>query len=219
MHHFPTQGYIYVSQQLISMTRFCPTCGKPDTAGKFSGELCLECAMERISPLPVARVSVCQKCGAVIDKGNKRKDVSVEGEAARVLKLGQCKPIFSADFTSVEYESRYGRVSQPLTFLLEKRLCTDCSRAHSQYFEAIIQLRGEPARVERMAKILLRRVESRSFVPKIEELKEGLDIYCGSRNEAISALNSQQLGFLRTEKLAGEKNGKRLYRTTLLVRL
>jgi NMD protein affecting ribosome stability and mRNA decay len=74
-------------------------------------------------------------------------------------------------------------------------------------------------RVERMERLLIRSIESRSFIPKIEELREGIDIYCGSRNEAIAALNTQSLGFLRTEKLAGEKNGRRLYRTTLLVRL
>ncbi|MCX6769613.1 MAG: NMD3-related protein, partial [Candidatus Micrarchaeota archaeon] len=128
-------------------------------------------------------------------------------------------PIFSPDFLSVEYETEYGRMTQPVLVLTEKCMCSECGRAGSQYFEAIIQLRGDPKRVEKMAEILIRRIESRSFIPKIEELKEGLDIYCGSRNEGIAALNSQKLGFVRTEKLAGERNGKRLYRTTLLVRL
>ena len=110
-------------------------------------------------------------------------------------------------------------MSQPLTLLFEKRICTECSRSSSQYFEAIIQLRGDPIKVGRMAGMMTNKLEERTFIPKIEELKEGLDIYCGSRNEAIAALNVFKLGFLRTEKLAGEKNGKRLYRTTLLVRL
>jgi NMD protein affecting ribosome stability and mRNA decay len=67
--------------------------------------------------------------------------------------------------------------------------------------------------------MMSKKLQERTFIPKMEELKEGVDIYCGSRNEAIATLNVFKLGFLRTEKLAGEKNGKRLYRTTLLVRL
>ena len=201
------------------MVRYCPTCGKPDTENEFSGEMCMDCLLGRLGPLPVIRVAICQKCKAVIDKGNKRKELDIAGEATRLLKLKSADPEYSESFNSVEYDTRYGRVSRPLTLLLEKRLCADCSRSNSQYFEAIIQLRGGDGKIERMANILLNRLHEKSFVPKIEELKEGLDIYCGSRNEAIAALNSQKLGFLRTEKLAGEKNGKRLYRTTLLVRL
>ena len=85
--------------------------------------------------------------------------------------------------------------------------------------EKMANLAKTEKKMEKLARMLVRRIESRSFIPKIEELKEGLDIYCGSRSEAIAALNSYSLGFIRTEKLAGEKNGKRLYRTTLLVRI
>lgn len=201
------------------MARYCPVCGKPDSDVAFFGELCLECAKSRIAPFPPVTVRLCQKCGAVIDKARKKKEASTAEEAARLLKLKSASPKFDSDFASVEYESEYGRISMPVTVLFEKSVCLDCGRAGTQYFEAIIQLRGDEKRMEKMAGILIRRIQSRSFVPKIEELKEGLDIYCGSRNEAISALNSQSLGFLRTEKLAGEKDGKRLYRTTLLVRL
>ncbi len=202
------------------MTRYCPTCGKPDTGHEFSGEMCVDCAIGRLPPLPNVHVSICQKCGSVIDKGNKRKEMTVEQEVTRLLKLKTEHPVYSEGFLSVEYDTRYGRISMPLTLLMEKRLCADCSRSNSQYFEAIIQVRGDDRKkVERMAERLLLRLQEKSFVPKIEELKEGIDLYCGSRNEAIAALNSQKLGFLRTEKLAGEKDGKRLYRTTLLVRL
>jgi NMD protein affecting ribosome stability and mRNA decay len=201
------------------MTRFCPICGKTDAEKEFHGELCVECAKARVAALPTARVTICAKCGAVMDKGRKKKELSVQEEAARLLKLKGANPKFAPDMAWVEYDTPVGRLKQDAVVLITKAQCADCSRSHSQYFEAIIQLRGASARVQRMADALCRRIESRSFIPKMEELKEGIDIYCGSRNEAIAALNSQQLGFLRTEKLAGERNGKRLYRTTLLVRL
>jgi len=167
----------------------------------------------------VARITVCAKCGEVMDKGRKKKNMTVQEEATRLLKLKECSPVYSEGDTKVEYDTPVGRLKQDVSILITKAQCADCSRSHSQYFEAIIQLRGNEKKVERMAGVLGSRIESRSFIPRIDELKEGIDIYCGSRNEAIAALNAQKLGFLRTEKLAGEKNGKRLYRTTLLVRL
>ena len=210
---------VAVRARLVEMARFCPICGKPESKGEFSGELCVDCALSRLPQLENVHVAICQKCGRVVDRGNKPKEIGIEGEATRILKLKGAAPLYSDGFASVEYDTRYGRISRPLTLLLEKRLCTECSRSNSQYFEAIVQLRGDGGKVARMAERILLRLREKSFVPKIEELKEGIDLYCGSRNEAIAALNSHKLGFMRTEKLAGEKNGKRLYRTTLLVRL
>jgi len=201
------------------MARFCPKCGKPDLEKEFYGELCLDCAKTRLQPFSPVKIFVCQKCGEVISKARIKKECSVADEVARLLKIKNAAPVFSPDFTSVEYGSEYGRITQAVEVMSEKSMCTVCGRAGTQYFEAIVQLRGDPKKIEKMEGFLVKRIKSRSFIPKIEELKEGIDIYCGSRNEAIAALNSYQLGFLRTEKLAGERNGKRLYRTTLLVRL
>jgi len=206
-------------QHGITMVRYCPMCEKSDENAVFHGEMCLDCARDRIRQFDPVKVTICQKCGEVIDKGRKKKEMTIQEEAARLMKIKDAKPFFNSDLTSVEYNTEYGRISQSATVLVVKSICTVCSRSGTQYFEAIVQLRGDRKKVEKMLNLLARRIQSRSFIPKIEELKEGIDIYCGSRNEAIAALNSYQLGFLRTEKLAGERNGKRLYRTTLLVRL
>ena len=202
------------------MARYCPKCGKSDIDAPFHGEMCMECAKISIGELDNVHVTICAKCGSVVDRGRKKKEVTVQDEATRQLKLKGTNPAYSEDMASVEYDTPSGRIKRDLLVLIRKEQCVVCARSNSQYFEAIIQVRGEDRlKVERMVEILITRVESRSFIPKIDELKEGIDIYCGSRNEAIAALNAQKLGFVRTEKLAGEKNGKRLYRTTLLVRL
>lgn len=202
------------------MARYCPTCGKSDAEVSFHGEMCMECAKLRIGELPNVQVTICSKCGEVLDKGRKKKETTIQEEATRLLKLKGTDPAYAEDMMSVEYDTPSGRIKRDLLVLIRKEQCVACARSNSQYFEAIIQVRGgDRLKIERMADILVKRVESRSFIPKIDELKEGIDIYCGSRNEAIAALNAQKLGFVRTEKLAGEKNGKRLYRTTLLVRL
>jgi len=201
------------------MARFCPLCGKSDSHAPFSGELCIACARSRLPPLPTVKVSTCQKCKAIVDKGRKRKEATLCEEVVRLLKLRGKEAKFDEKSGMVEYESAAGRVSGKVEVLYTGTMCTECGRAGTQYFEAIIQLRGDSLKVERTAPKVIDAVEEKSFVPKVEEKKEGVDIYCGSRSEAISTLNAFGFGFTRTEKLAGERDGKRLYRTTLLVRL
>ena len=201
------------------MARFCPHCGKSDSDAKFHGEVCEDCAKARLKPLAHVRISACQKCGSVTDKARKRKEWGIPDEISRILKLKRANPSYSEGCASVEYDTPLGRVSQKLDVIVGKSVCLECGRASTQYFEAIIQLRGDERKVARMAERVGKKVREKSFIPKIEELKEGPDIYCGDRKAAIAALNAFSLPFVRTEKLAGERDGKRLYRTTLLVRL
>lgn len=201
------------------MPRYCPVCGKADTHAQFTGEFCHSCAATRLEAFAPVRITVCSKCGAMIDKARKKKLVEIGEEIARLLKIKQKNPEFNPVSSQVTYDSPLGRVTQPVLLLTEKSQCVECGRAGTQYFEAIVQLRGPEKRVSMMADWVIKRIESRSFVPKVVELKEGIDVYCGSRNEAIASLNQFDLSYVRTEKLAGERNGKRLYRTTLLVRL
>ncbi|MCX8197991.1 MAG: 60S ribosomal export protein NMD3 [Candidatus Micrarchaeota archaeon] len=201
------------------MARFCPICGKSESQAQFYGELCAKCAELRMPPLPKAEVWVCKKCGRTTGKKGFRKDASLEEEVARAIKLKNARPKFSSGFASVEYDSAYGRITRQIEVSVRQNTCLECAKASTQYFEAIIQLRGEQQKVRKLLPLLQKRIAARSFIPKIEELKEGIDIYCGSRAEAIASLNSFGLGFLRTEKLAGQKDGRRLYRTTLLVRM
>jgi len=201
------------------MARHCPICGKAETGVEFYGELCLPCAKSRLPPLQPVKITLCQKCGSLIDKGRNRKDASLSEEVVRLLKLKGKNADFDIKRGLVGYDTPFGRVSQSALVLQDKSICTICGRAGTQYFEAIVQLRGEEGKVMKMSDSLVGKLQKKTFVPKIEEKKEGMDIYVGSRNEAIAAINAFSLSFVRTEKLAGERDGKRLYRTTLLVRL
>ncbi len=201
------------------MARYCPICGKSDQHSPFHGELCVNCAKDRIKALPSVKVMFCPKCHSLLDKGRNKKDATLSEEVIRLLKLKRSNALFDEKTGEIEYDTEQGRIKQTIVLLTDKNQCVDCDRSGSQYFEAIVQLRGDERKVEKMTGLIVNKIEQKSFVPKIEELKEGIDIYCGSRNEAIATINSFALGFLRTEKLAGQRDGKRLYRTTLLVRL
>ncbi len=201
------------------MVRYCPLCAKPDSQVEFHGELCVQCAKSRLKPFEPVNAMLCTKCGQLLDRGRNRKDCSLADEVIRLLKLKGTNATFNEAKSFVEYDTPYGRMARPVLVLFEKSMCTVCDRAGSQYFEAVIQLRGDANKVARITGMVVQKLEQKTFVPKIEELKEGIDIYCGSRNEAIAALNAFSFSYVRTEKLAGQRDGKRLYRTTLLVRL
>ncbi len=200
------------------MVRFCPICGKADKKASFHGELCLKCAKARLKPFPRVEVKICTETNKVIDKAGKTKKISIEDEITRLLKIKETNPVYSKDLASVEYDTPYGRIKQEIEVAFVKSLSRERALARTQYFEAIIQLRGNEKKIEKYFKLLTRQIGRKSFIAKVEELKEGLDLYCGARQAAISALNEYSLPYLRTEKLAGEKEGKRIYRTTLLVR-
>ncbi|MCX8196891.1 MAG: 60S ribosomal export protein NMD3 [Candidatus Micrarchaeota archaeon] len=201
------------------MPRFCPLCGGSDSQKDFIGELCVSCAADKIDNFPPISVSVCASCHSVLDKAKKRKRCSLDEEIVRILKLKDFSPHFSQDYKSVFFQVEGNWISKPIKVNIIRMVCFECGKRSSQYFEAIIQLRGEEAKISKYLNLLCFALEKTTFVSKIESLKEGIDIYVGSRREAISALNKLGLPFLRTEKLAGQRQGKRLYRTTLRVRL
>ena len=62
-------------------------------------------------------------------------------------------------------------------------------------------------------------VGNESFVAKVEELKEGTDIYVGSHKTATDVLSRLKLAYTQANKLAGKKRGKNLYRRSYCVRL
>jgi len=105
----------------------------------------------------------------------------------------------------------------PIEFL--PAICTDCTRSSGGYYEAIIQIRGDEERVKKFQEKFLRDISRASFVSKIEEMKEGADIYVGSKAAAAELLRSYRKKPTRSAKLFGMKDGKRIYRTTYCVRV
>ncbi|TAJ44575.1 60S ribosomal export protein NMD3 [Methanofollis fontis] len=116
-----------------------------------------------------------------------------------------------------------------------KEQCDRCNRISGGYYEGIIQVRATgrrpslyetetAARIAEESESALQDAGERlSFVSQIEEKKDGLDIVVGSNHigQVISGAIAGALGGRVTThpKLVGEKDGKRLYRITFLVRL
>lgn len=113
--------------------------------------------------------------------------------------------------------------------------CDRCNRISGGYYEGIVQVRATDrrpseremefaARIAGQTEDVLQEGGSRlSFVSKIDETKDGLDIVVGSNQmgQTIAGDIAAALGGRLTThpKLVGERDGKRLYRVTFLVRL
>ncbi len=101
-----------------------------------------------------------------------------------------------------------------------RTICTRCSKKAGGYFEAIIQLRGNkekfPYLFKKIEKMLVKKGE---FISKVEERKEGIDIFTSSSKLSREILNELGLSYKMSRKLHGLKEGKRIYRLTLAVRV
>lgn len=120
------------------------------------------------------------------------------------------------DIASVRYEG----LPRVLTVRLKRKesLCDACSQKFSGYYEGIIQVRGRYARDPQFVDLLLKKLEKATFVQKVVELKEGIDIYYGDRAITRSILSAMKLKPKVSNKLYGVKDGQRVYRTTFLIR-
>ncbi|HIH44940.1 MAG TPA: NMD protein affecting ribosome stability and mRNA decay [Candidatus Methanoperedenaceae archaeon] len=113
--------------------------------------------------------------------------------------------------------------------------CSTCGRLSGGYYAGIVQLRAEgrfPQKheLDRCEEIANRVVDSAmakgdrtSFISKVEELREGRDIYIGSTKvgRQICRAITDALGGRYTDspKLVGRKNGEDVYRITYALRL
>ncbi|MBN1167913.1 MAG: 60S ribosomal export protein NMD3 [Methanospirillaceae archaeon] len=121
-----------------------------------------------------------------------------------------------------------------IEIIWQNEACDRCRRLHGNYYEGIIQVRavGRKATQEEedRARDIALSVEQElqesgdrlSFISKIEEGREGLDIIVGSQaiGEQIARTLVRRLGgrYTMHPTLIGEKDGKKIYRITYSVR-
>ncbi|MDD1724570.1 MAG: 60S ribosomal export protein NMD3, partial [Methanospirillum sp.] len=113
--------------------------------------------------------------------------------------------------------------------------CDRCSRYHGNYWQGVVQLRADGRKATTEEQEWAKRIayqteetlqtqgERLSFVTRIEEGREGLDIIVGTQalGELISREITRRMGgkFTLHPTLIGEKEGRKLYRITYAVRL
>lgn len=213
--------------------KVCPSCGKSDVA--FVGSFCVDCMAKKplveLNPKGL-EVIYCPKCErvrsgsawvafnqAVVDELVMRKLKSPYNFSASVSYVqhkdflaADATLVFDVDGTPLKQEKHFG-----IPFL--KTLCIDCSRAAGGYKEAIVQIRGEDRAVERVLRILERRLEGNTFWKTEGKKTGGVDLIAGSRNVVLDAVRGLKKPFSLTRKLAGVRQGKKIFLVTILIKL
>ncbi|MBN1324356.1 MAG: 60S ribosomal export protein NMD3 [Methanotrichaceae archaeon] len=118
---------------------------------------------------------------------------------------------------------------------LRREACDRCSKMAGKYFEAVVQLRGSgrsPTQEEistaenaahQLAQSEYRRGDRLAFIQEIKPTRGGVDMVVGSAQlgRQIASLLHETLGgnLRESSKLVGMKDGRDIYRITILVRL
>lgn len=200
----------------------CPRCGRSSRDIEFIEAFCRDCAPVRLECPSRVELEVCTRCGRAKVRG---EWTSAGQRKIADLVLSRCK----GDFESSSYieETATAKFDFPSGNKLErtvildrkKTICQDCSRISGGYFEGIIQIRGDRAKAERLAEALILKLQKATFISKTDEKDEGIDVYIGSSKAVVAVVTEMGLKTLITKKLVGRDQGKRLYRTTFLIRL
>ncbi|MGV8085821.1 MAG: NMD3-related protein [Candidatus Bilamarchaeum sp.] len=199
----------------------CPKCGRSSHGLEFIESFCVDCYPVKVKTLDKLEVTQCKKCSRMMLQGQWKpfslRDISefIESKCRGDFK----KVIYDPETQTAEFLMTSGAFIKrtiPLTIL--QNMCPDCNKISGDYFEAIIQLRGDPKKVEKYAIMLIDRLEKKTFINKTEDSKNGVDIYVGNSKAVVSVINEIKYRCLITQKLVGADQGRRLFRTTFLIR-
>lgn len=117
---------------------------------------------------------------------------------------------------------------------IKNDVCNRCSKIQGRYYEAIVQVRADGRNLSKTEiKEIQNRINQRInilqksnrniFLGREEKVRGGIDFYLSSKNAGV--LIAKELvqifgaGFSESSSLFGQKDGKRIYRMTYLVRL
>ena len=202
----------------------CPRCGKNSNEIEFIDAFCIDCYQVDIKLPAELAFDVCKRCEKMKFIGEWQR-VSEDKLGSYII--GKCR----GDFSNATYD----RGKNTVTFFIKKGsktvsidktlhlkfnvgICPACSRISGGYYEAIIQLRGNARKVEKFAKILEHEIGIKTFVSKVEEKKEGIDLYAGSNLAVYDLVKELGRTYKISKKLSGMKDGKKLYRTSYSIR-
>jgi len=200
-------------------TILCPTCGSRKVGSSWS-----DCLEEREG---LGRSLVLS--GIVLHPDVKNPDIEMD-----LRDLSSNRTQATLKITALCYGIP---VTRQATILIVwgKEQCDRCCRISGSYYEGIIQVRADGRRpseweVKRSAEIAYQAEdmaqqggERLAFVSSMESSRDGLDIIVSSLGFGQSIVNdiTSLFGAKTTShpKLVGEKDGKRLFRVTWLIRL
>lgn len=225
------------------MKKFCPNCGRDIERGFGERNLCLKCYSKRNDILDVSskiEVERCKTCGR-LKIGNKWKeheseekeifdildyfldheglelDVSYQKEDSDYVVKVKAEKELKGKTIKQEFEAR---------ILFKSKMCQDCAKFYGGYYRYILQVRSDNKDKETLKQIedkLKQETDRKNFVAQIEPVKNGWNFYISSRKLVDQLLKfmeeKHKLEKKESRELVGEREGKKLYRTTVLARI
>lgn len=219
------------------MTTKCIVCGKEVDRSTI---ICEECKRETAADGFVKSIKIkrCPNCGSVFLGGwtNKsaKEDEVITSLLHDVFNLRDSSFKVSGDeynrkVTFSGNSSRSGEHKEGQFFLQTSlSTCPVCTKKLGNYYEAIIQLRGDKGeRLDSILDFMMGLIEgapSRDvFLTKMDKIKEGYDLYLSekqyARGMAKKVIDRFGGTLKETSHLVGMKKGTELYRITVSIRI
>ena len=210
------------------MVKLCPKCGAASDKKKFVGAFCVDCYPIEIHSPSTITVYRCKDCGNMrLKKEWMQFSIpKIEEYIQKETKGKFEQAVLEFEERKIKYVIKAGsqlfEVERPVRIDFKEELCTQCNWKHGSYYEAIIQLRGEDGKEDkilRLADKLAKLLTKKTFISKEEHKKNGLDMYIGNKKVVVAVLAELGLKPSRSSSLCGLKEGRRVYRETFLIRV
>ena len=230
---------------------FCVCCGK-DIDVPIEG-MCPECYMSRRQPIKLPnklQILVCKHCEGIRIHGQWEdsrdfyevleriitenieysENIRIRGVSLNIINEYEHEYHVEVE-VSFEISTYYAsEIRGIVTVRKSYGMCPTCSRKVSNYYTAILQIRGEkPLKRDEIEEILkfirpLIDVHAKDFfVTSIEETRGGVDLkisnFKGARTIAKRILQEYGGSYNESYSLYGHKDGEELWRVTVLVRI
>jgi len=217
--------------------KFCPKCGKE--VEELYRNLCKDCFLSKISMIEkipnrivVGRCKVCSKIYTRDKEFN-----SIEGAVGSALsKTLKQKEITDAHYRiennkihvtiTLEVEALEKQEEKTINLVVKSITCKQCSMKSVGYYQAIIQIRAPEKLLDSIQQEIEKQINSSksdklAFISKIQQTKNGFDVYLGSKQIANRIARDLKEKFKAnikiSRKLSGTISGKTVSRDTILV--
>jgi len=210
--------------------KFCFLCGKKTE--KLIKGYCENCYNKKFKLIEIPKevlVTICSKCNK-IKEGNKWKDIEINeflrnkikilGKNVKIrFEINDIVKVYAKGFLK-DSKNLKGEVHE-VKLKIKKEVCLECSRKYSDYYEALIQIRGNLTNddINSIDDIVL--MKKGSY--RIEEVKGGYDLFISSKSlgEKITELlrKKYKTEIKKSYKLITSREGKNIYRNIILIRI
>jgi nonsense-mediated mRNA decay protein 3 len=221
------------------LKKFCPNCGNPTE--KFYNNLCGDCFLKNVSILETLPkrfvVMLCKICGKYYlgSESGENLDEVVEKMLKKMLKKPESKfatyrlhdkKVFVT--LQIKIQDLQKTEEKEFDLVLKGITCNFCNLKKSGYYKAILQLRVRKD-IEKIVQneidmlvAKLNKSDNFAFISQRQKLKEGIDLYFGSKSAAskVAQYLKKKYGaeIKISQKIFGmTSSGKTAYRDTILV--